>query len=119
MALQSPVPTWLLARAASGAEGFKVLRLAAPLGDGRCRRARALSPCHVPRRRTVQDKMTGADIKLTDEQVDLVQRLQKGQFGDVHFDPYEVRLRHALGLPGAGPVLRAAATRPCVSPAGR
>uniref|UniRef100_A0A8B9EPL4 BOP1 ribosomal biogenesis factor n=1 Tax=Anser cygnoides TaxID=8845 RepID=A0A8B9EPL4_ANSCY len=39
--------------------------------------------------RTVQDKMTGADIKLTDEQVDLVQRLQKGQFGDVHFDPYE------------------------------
>ncbi|NXI96720.1 BOP1 protein, partial [Psophia crepitans] len=39
--------------------------------------------------RTVQDKMTGADIKLTDEQVDLVHRLQKGQFGDVHFDPYE------------------------------
>uniref|UniRef100_A0A493TFT4 Ribosome biogenesis protein BOP1 n=1 Tax=Anas platyrhynchos platyrhynchos TaxID=8840 RepID=A0A493TFT4_ANAPP len=39
--------------------------------------------------RTVQDKMTGADIKLTDEQVELVQRLQKGQFGDVHFDPYE------------------------------
>ncbi|XP_009885149.1 PREDICTED: LOW QUALITY PROTEIN: ribosome biogenesis protein BOP1 [Charadrius vociferus] len=39
--------------------------------------------------RTVQDKMTGADIKLTDEQVDLVHRLQKGQFGDVHFNPYE------------------------------
>ncbi|NXV25663.1 BOP1 protein, partial [Rissa tridactyla] len=39
--------------------------------------------------RTVQDKMTGADIKLTDEQVDLVHRLQRGQFGDVHFDPYE------------------------------
>ncbi|XP_051467354.1 ribosome biogenesis protein BOP1 isoform X2 [Apus apus] len=39
--------------------------------------------------RTVQDKMTGADIKLTDEQVALVQRLQKGQFGDVHFNPYE------------------------------
>lgn len=45
--------------------------------------------------------MTGADIKLTDEQVDLVQRLQKGQFGDVHFDPYEVRLRHALRARGA------------------
>ncbi|KAK2512476.1 Bop1 [Columba guinea] len=39
--------------------------------------------------RTVQDKMTGADIKLTDEQVELVHRLQRGQFGDVHFDPYE------------------------------
>ncbi|KFR04190.1 Ribosome biogenesis protein bop1, partial [Nipponia nippon] len=39
--------------------------------------------------RTVQDKMTGADIKLTDEQVDLVHRLQRGQFGDVHFNPYE------------------------------
>ncbi|XP_055559801.1 ribosome biogenesis protein BOP1 [Falco cherrug] len=39
--------------------------------------------------RTVQDKVTGADIKLTDEQVDLVHRLQKGQFGDVHFNPYE------------------------------
>ncbi|NWI20106.1 BOP1 protein, partial [Crypturellus soui] len=39
--------------------------------------------------RTVQDKMTGADIKLTDEQVALVQRLQKGQFGDARFDPYE------------------------------
>ncbi|NXF62627.1 BOP1 protein, partial [Ciccaba nigrolineata] len=39
--------------------------------------------------RTVQDKMTGADIKLTDEQVELVHRLQKGQFGDIHFNPYE------------------------------
>lgn len=38
--------------------------------------------------------MTGADIKLTDEQVDLVHRLQKGQFGDVHFNPYEVGSRH-------------------------
>lgn len=39
--------------------------------------------------RTVHDKMTGADIKLTDEQVDLVHRLQKGQFGDVNYNPYE------------------------------
>ncbi|NWT07510.1 BOP1 protein, partial [Mionectes macconnelli] len=39
--------------------------------------------------RTVQDKLTGADVTLTDEQVELVQRLQKGQFGDVNFDPYE------------------------------
>uniref|UniRef100_A0A8D0HKG4 Ribosome biogenesis protein BOP1 n=1 Tax=Sphenodon punctatus TaxID=8508 RepID=A0A8D0HKG4_SPHPU len=39
--------------------------------------------------RTVQDKMTGVDVTLTDEQVALVQRLQRGQFGDVHFNPYE------------------------------
>nr|XP_028591773.1 ribosome biogenesis protein BOP1 [Podarcis muralis] len=39
--------------------------------------------------RTVQDKMTGVDIKLSDEQVDLVHRLQRGQFGDVNFNPYE------------------------------
>ncbi|XP_074059186.1 ribosome biogenesis protein BOP1 [Macrotis lagotis] len=39
--------------------------------------------------RTVQDKMTGQDVRLTDEQVALVQRLQKGQFGDSSFDPYE------------------------------
>lgn len=29
-------------------------------------------------------------MRLTDEQVALVQRLQRGQFGDVSFDPYEV-----------------------------
>nr|XP_034980505.1 ribosome biogenesis protein BOP1 [Zootoca vivipara] len=39
--------------------------------------------------RTVQDKMTGVDVKLSDEQVDLVHRLQRGQFGDVNFNPYE------------------------------
>uniref|UniRef100_F6XI32 Ribosome biogenesis protein BOP1 n=3 Tax=Equus TaxID=9789 RepID=F6XI32_HORSE len=39
--------------------------------------------------RTVQDRMTGRDVRLTDEQVALVQRLQRGQFGDVSFDPYE------------------------------
>ncbi|XP_062987318.1 ribosome biogenesis protein BOP1 [Elgaria multicarinata webbii] len=39
--------------------------------------------------RTVHDKMTGVDVKLTDEQVELVHRLQRGQFGDVNFNPYE------------------------------
>ncbi|XP_039702014.1 ribosome biogenesis protein BOP1 [Pteropus medius] len=39
--------------------------------------------------RTVQDRMTGHDVRLTDEQVALVRRLQRGQFGDVSFDPYE------------------------------
>lgn len=48
-------------------------------------------------RRTVQDKMTGRDLRLTDEQVALVQRLQRGQFGDVGFNPYEVGDKLALG----------------------
>ncbi|MBZ3890020.1 Ribosome biogenesis protein BOP1 [Sciurus carolinensis] len=39
--------------------------------------------------RTVKDRMTGQDLRLTDEQVALLQRLQRGQFGDVSFDPYE------------------------------
>ncbi|XP_041105087.1 ribosome biogenesis protein bop1 [Polyodon spathula] len=39
--------------------------------------------------RTVHDKVTGSDIRLTDEQIDLVHRLQKGQFGDVSFNQYE------------------------------
>lgn len=41
-------------------------------------------------RRTVQDKQTGSDIVLSDEQVELVNRLQKGQFGDVNFNEYQV-----------------------------
>ncbi|KAL0599291.1 Ribosome biogenesis protein BOP1 [Plecturocebus cupreus] len=40
--------------------------------------------------RTVQDPMTGQDLRLTDEQVALVWRLQSGQFGDTGFNPYEV-----------------------------
>lgn len=94
--------------------------------DGCCSPALTLSHL-VPCRRTVQDKMTGADIKLTDEQVDLVHRLQKGQFGDVHFNPYEVGSRRTLCAcsercvaPGwAGATQAATATRVCVSPAGR
>ncbi|XP_028819182.1 ribosome biogenesis protein bop1 isoform X1 [Denticeps clupeoides] len=39
--------------------------------------------------RTVRDKMTGADVRLSDEQVDLVHRLQRGQFGDINFKEYE------------------------------
>ncbi|XP_053302895.1 ribosome biogenesis protein bop1 [Pleuronectes platessa] len=39
--------------------------------------------------RTVHDKQTGSDIVLSDEQVALVNRLQKGQFGDVNFNEYQ------------------------------
>nr|XP_057902467.1 ribosome biogenesis protein bop1-like isoform X1 [Doryrhamphus excisus] len=39
--------------------------------------------------RTVTDKQTGSDIILSDEQVELVKRLQRGQFGDVSFDEYQ------------------------------
>ncbi|KAM4540128.1 ribosome biogenesis protein bop1 [Odontesthes bonariensis] len=39
--------------------------------------------------RTVHDKQTGSDIVLSDEQVELVNRLQKGQFGDLSFKEYQ------------------------------
>ncbi|KAM9737364.1 ribosome biogenesis protein bop1 [Menidia menidia] len=39
--------------------------------------------------RTVHDKQTGSDIVLSDEQVELVNRLQRGQFGDLRFNEYE------------------------------
>ena len=41
-------------------------------------------------RRTVHDKQTGSDIVLSDEQVELVKRLQRGQFGDVNFNEHQV-----------------------------
>ncbi|XP_065140570.1 ribosome biogenesis protein bop1 [Paramisgurnus dabryanus] len=44
--------------------------------------------------RTVKDKMTGTDIRLTDEQVDLVHRLQEGKFGDVNFNEYEPAIEY-------------------------
>lgn len=47
--------------------------------------------CLCVRRRTVHDKQTGSDIVLSDEQLELVNRLQKGQFGDINFNEYEVR----------------------------
>ncbi|XP_049607732.1 ribosome biogenesis protein bop1 [Syngnathus scovelli] len=39
--------------------------------------------------RTVHDKQTGSDIVLSDEQVELVKRLQRGQFGDANFDEFQ------------------------------
>ncbi|KAF7645030.1 hypothetical protein LDENG_00211500 [Lucifuga dentata] len=39
--------------------------------------------------RTVIDKQTGSDIILSDDQVELVNRLQRGQFGDVNFNEYQ------------------------------
>uniref|UniRef100_A0A1A8EKL1 Ribosome biogenesis protein BOP1 n=1 Tax=Nothobranchius korthausae TaxID=1143690 RepID=A0A1A8EKL1_9TELE len=39
--------------------------------------------------RTVHDKKTASDIVLSDEQIELVNRLQKGQFGDVNFKEHE------------------------------
>lgn len=50
-------------------------------------------------RRTVHDKQTGRDIVLSDEQVELVKRLQRGQFGDVNFDEFQVRRRRLSSPP--------------------
>lgn len=61
----------------------------APSRPPRRRPAAWLNVCVC--RRTVHDKKTGSDIVLSNEQLELVQRLQKGQFGDVNFNEYEVR----------------------------
>ncbi|KAJ0003775.1 hypothetical protein NQD34_008873 [Periophthalmus magnuspinnatus] len=39
--------------------------------------------------RTVQDPQTGRDVVLSEQQVALVKRLQKGQFGDINFNEHE------------------------------
>ncbi|XP_077404507.1 ribosome biogenesis protein bop1 [Vanacampus margaritifer] len=39
--------------------------------------------------RTVHDKQTASDVVLSDEQVELVKRLQRGQFGDANFDEFQ------------------------------
>lgn len=38
----------------------------------------------------MHDKQTGSDVVLSDDQVELVNRLQRGQFGDVNFNEYQV-----------------------------
>ncbi|MEQ2158631.1 hypothetical protein GOODEAATRI_014373 [Goodea atripinnis] len=49
--------------------------------------------------KTVHDKKTSSDIVLSDEQIELVNRLQRGQFGDVNFNEFEVsKLVHAIKM---------------------
>lgn len=40
--------------------------------------------------RTVQDKATGKEVVLSDEQIDAIQSLQKSKFPVASTDPYEV-----------------------------
>ena len=41
-------------------------------------------------RRTVQDKATMREVILTDEELDIIDRLQTSQFPEAGYDPYEV-----------------------------
>ena len=40
--------------------------------------------------RTITDKVTGEEIILTDEQIDMIARLQKSSFPETAMDPHEV-----------------------------
>ena len=40
--------------------------------------------------RTVRDKITGREVVLSDEQIDMIQTLQKSKFPVSSTDPYEV-----------------------------
>ncbi|XP_078690255.1 ribosome biogenesis protein bop1-B-like [Branchiostoma floridae x Branchiostoma belcheri] len=39
--------------------------------------------------RTVKDKTTGEDVKLTDEELDIIQQIQKGKYPEKAYNPYE------------------------------
>lgn len=40
--------------------------------------------------RTIKDQVTGQKVILSDEQVDMIQRLQKSSYPEKSVDPYEV-----------------------------
>jgi ribosome biogenesis protein ERB1 len=40
--------------------------------------------------RTIKDKLTGEEVVLNDDQIDLIQRLQKSSYPEHSVDPYEV-----------------------------
>ena len=42
--------------------------------------------------RTVKDPVTGRDVVLTDEQLELVHRIESSKFPEQTSDPYEVSL---------------------------
>ena len=39
--------------------------------------------------RTIRDKVNMEDIKLTDEEIEIIQRIEGGQYADKDFNPYE------------------------------
>lgn len=40
--------------------------------------------------RTITDRLTGEEVVLTDEQIDMIQQLQKSRYPEQSVDPYEV-----------------------------
>ena len=40
--------------------------------------------------RTIRDSTTGKEVTLTNEQIDIIQRLQKASYPEESLDPYEV-----------------------------
>lgn len=47
--------------------------------------------------RTVHDKINMEDIKLTDEEIEIIQRIQGGQYADKTVDPYEPYVDYFTG----------------------
>jgi len=44
--------------------------------------------------RTVRDQINMEDIKLTDEEIEIIQRIEGGRYADKNFDPYEPYVDH-------------------------
>eukprot|EP00731_Ephydatia_muelleri_P026613 Em0018g713a len=56
-------------------------------------------------RRTVQDSFTGDQAVLTDEQLDLIEKIQSSQYPVPGFDPYEIsKLVHAIKMGWIKPI---------------
>lgn len=46
--------------------------------------------------RTIKDQVTGQKVILSDEQVDMIQRLQKSSYPEKSVDPYEVYMTDCI-----------------------
>jgi len=52
-------------------------------------------------RRTVKDRQTGGELRLSDEQVAQINNMQRGRYPSIGYNPYEVR--SCTGCPRRSP----------------
>ena len=55
--------------------------------------------------RTVRDKTTGREVVLTQQQMELVQRLQSSHFPEEGYDQYEVSIYFSISLATCPPLI--------------
>lgn len=55
--------------------------------------------------RTVKDKNTGASVVLDEDEVEMIQRLQSGEYADLGYDPYEPTVEWFTSVKSIHPVV--------------